>query len=399
MPVRTSVRRGLATAACTLSIGACLGAVTTGPLAGPASAVEATTASATSTAASAETPAEISARIDSLLGDATTQADAPESAATEWRDVSQAAIDPSQYECTNSDLMNWVATQYGPSDLMSVMFQYSLLDLPMYQSILFENDDTPQPIGPDGEYTGLIGREMKDLKSFWDINGNNIQLIAMNTDIYKNVDLLVPLVEKMYGVDRATAEAVAPEFIKLVNMMPGGADNPLFSFNAFAFAEQPAGSFYGGASDRIIVGDGLIEGLEAVGLDQTALLSAVGHEYGHHIQFDEGLQDNTTLTGPEATRRTELMADAFGAYYMVHAKGQAINDQKVITVAREAANVGDCNFTSDGHHGTPNQRTRTVTWAADLANAARPQGPVMPSREFADDFDAELPTLVAPDAS
>ena len=34
-------------------------------------------------------------------------------------------------------------------------------------------------------------------------------------------------------------------------------------------------------------------------------------EFGHHVQFEDGLF-NSPLTGAEATRRTELMADAFG---------------------------------------------------------------------------------------
>jgi len=61
--------------------------------------------------------------------------------------------------------------------------------------------------------------------------------------------------------------------------------------------------------------------------------------------------------------------------------------------------VGDCAFNDPGHHGTPNQRMRTSTWAADLANAARPQGPILPSLTFAALFEAKLPELVAPDAA
>ena len=40
---------------------------------------------------------------------------------------------------------------------------------------------------------------------------------------------------------------------------------------------------------------------------------------------------------------------------------------------------------------------RASTWAADLANAARPQGMVMPSLTFAEKFDQKLPEFVAPD--
>ncbi|MGC4940496.1 hypothetical protein [Kribbella sp. DT2] len=38
---------------------------------------------------------------------------------------------------------------------------------------------------------------------------------------------------------------------------------------------------------------------------------------GHHIQYEDGLFDST-LPAPEATRRTELMADSFSAYFLTH---------------------------------------------------------------------------------
>ncbi|WP_436498454.1 hypothetical protein [Actinokineospora sp. HUAS TT18] len=51
--------------------------------------------------------------------------------------------------------------------------------------------------------------------------------------------------------------------------------------------------------------------------------------------------------------------------------------------------------TMPGHHGTPEQRMASATWAADLANAARPQGEIQPSRTFAATFDAHLPEIIA----
>ena len=114
------------------------------------------------------------------------------------------------------------------------------------------------------------------------------------------------------------------------------------------------------------------------------------------MQFEDNLFDSP-LTGPEATRRTELMADSFGTYFATHARGLSLNDKRVLKAEQSFFEVGDCAFDNPGHHGTPNQRLRAATWAADLANAARPQGKILPSLTLADMFEEKLPEFVAPD--
>lgn len=91
------------------------------------------------------------------------------------------------------------------------------------------------------------------------------------------------------------------------------------------------------------------------------------------------------------------MADAFGTYFTTHARGLALNTKRVLQVEQSFYQVGDCQFASDGHHGTPLQRLRASTWAADYADAARPQGKILPSLTFARLFEEQLPSIVAPD--
>ena len=55
----------------------------------------------------------------------------------------------------------------------------------------------------------------------------------------------------------------------------------------------------------------------------------MGHEFGHHIQYELNLFD-PPLTGAEATRRTELMADAFATYWAMHARGLSLNAKRVV---------------------------------------------------------------------
>jgi hypothetical protein len=92
------------------------------------------------------------------------------------------------------------------------------------------------------------------------------------------------------------------------------------------------------------------------------------------------------------------MADAFGTYFAVHARGLALNTKRVLLAEQTFFEVGDCAFTDAGHHGTPLQRLRAATWGAGVADAARPQGAILPSLTLAAMFDQKLPELVAPDA-
>ena len=99
--------------------------------------------------------------------------------------------------------------------------------------------------------------------------------------------------------------------------------------------------------------------------------------------------------GPEATRRTELMADAYSAYYLSHARGAAMQWKRVQQFLQVFFNIGDCSFTSDGHHGTPAQRIAAANWGYNLANNAQKQGHIMTSQEFAALFEVQLPKLVS----
>ncbi|MEE1806742.1 hypothetical protein [Streptomyces sp. BE133] len=218
--------------------------------------------------------------------------------------------------------------------------------------------------------------------------------------LFSSPERLAPVVGLMYGIEGQDALNLAKVFGLIVNLDPAlkGGDNPYFTFNAFAFSEKGSPQPLG-ISDRIIMGDGILEALKAVGLGDTAPRAILAHEFGHHVQYEHNLLDNTTLTGPEATRRVELMADAFGTYFLTHSRGEALNTKRVLDSAQSFYQVGDCHFSSPGHHGTPNQRFAASSWAASVANDAANQGHILPSLKFDEQFEAKLPDLVKPDAT
>jgi hypothetical protein len=93
------------------------------------------------------------------------------------------------------------------------------------------------------------------------------------------------------------------------------------------------------------------------------------------------------------------MADAFAAYFLTHSQGLALNQKRVTQFLQVFFQIGDCGFTSDGHHGTPNQRMAAAQFGFKVAAESQKQGHVLTSEAFHARFVAGYPTLVAPDAT
>ncbi|MGW1089914.1 hypothetical protein ACWD4L_27315 [Streptomyces sp. NPDC002596] len=323
---------------------------------------------------------------------------------TQWADILNSVINPGDYQCQSTDLTAYANTLLDGAKDPFAIFILSLFggfDFPTYDALLFGSESSSNTYGVNGEYTNQLTSEAKNLKRFWDIYSDDIELMPMHgADVYSSPERLARTLSVLYGGTPESNLDLAELFISLVDSEPvlkGGA-NPIFTFNAFAYSEkgdpQPLG-----ISDRIIMGDGILEAMQAIGLGNTAPRAILGHEFGHHVQYENNLFDNTALTGPEATRRTELMADAFGTYFLTHSRGEALNTKRVLDSAKSFYQVGDCSFSSNGHHGTPNQRIAASTWGASVANEASNQGHILPSMKLDEMFEAKLPDIVKPDAT
>ncbi|MGW2847087.1 hypothetical protein [Streptomyces sp. NPDC001274] len=320
----------------------------------------------------------------------------------QWQEIRDSAIDPGDYQCATTELSQYAnALLDGAQDPWNI-FILSLFggfDMPTYDALIYGKESPSNTFGVNGEYTRQLNSEMKNLKRFWDIDSARIELIPMHgADVFASPDRLSRTLSVLYGGTPQENLDLADMLIELVGSEPilrGGA-NPIFTFNAFAYSEkddpQPLG-----VTDRIIMGDGILQGMTKVNLGDIAPRGILGHEFGHHVQYQKNLFESD-LTGPEATRRTELMADAFGTYYLTHSRGESLNAARVLKAEKSFYQVGDCSFTSSGHHGTPTQRYNTSRWGADIANQAPNQGHILPALTFDKLFEAKLPDLVKPDA-
>jgi hypothetical protein len=315
------------------------------------------------------------------------------------------AINPGDYQCGPTefdDYVNGLINGLSDRELTFLVSHIQMLDIPTYDALLFGTDtDSRYDLRADARHS--LTKTFTDVKRFWDIQSSDIQLLAMHGSMLQDTARVARILQKPipgFGLSPAAAQKAAQEISQATTSgMFSGGNNPLFTLNAFAFsAEGDPDPLVQGVPDKLIFGDGILDGLDALGLGDVGPRVVMGHEFGHHVQFEDHLFDSP-LTGPEATRRTELMADAFGTYFATHARGLSLNAKRVMQAEKSFFEVGDCAFTNDGHHGTPLQRLRSSTWAANLAQAARPQGKILPSLTFANLFEQELPELVAPDAA
>jgi hypothetical protein len=312
------------------------------------------------------------------------------------------ALNPGDYDCRQTDLDRYMAslTKGMTPDDLDFLLTGGAMDIVTADAILFGSDTDPR-YALRSENRSQLTHTFRDAKRFWDISSSDMQLHAMHGSMLTDQSRVARVLVRGFGFDRAWAAEYAEFVTRVVATTPvfRHGNNPLFTLNAFAFT--PAGKdpkVVAGVHDKLVFGDGLLDAFAALGMTDVAPRAILGHEFGHQVQFQDNLY-KSRLTGAEATRRTEVMADAMGTYFLTHSRGLSLNTRRVLEGEKTLYDVGDCAFDDPNHHGTPNQRLRASTWGAQLAMSAQKQGHILPSLTVARLFDKALPAIVAPDAS
>jgi hypothetical protein len=326
-----------------------------------------------------------------------------------FAEVARRAIDPNDHVCEPPADGSVVAWLFGEIDkvepaILNTLFSLAADVVPTIDALLFQTEATPQFFGYNGEYTRILLKTEREVKRFWDIASADIQLIGMHGTMLLDVNRVAAAYEAAFVNDDGTpiSHADALFFANIVrNAVLADPDlargnHPLFSFNAFA------ASFGAPFPDKIVMGDGILAGYKAVGFDDVAPQAVYAHEFAHHIQFENGYFDDPVpgaTTQAELTRYTELMADAYSAYYLTHKRGGTMNRKRVEQFLKVFFQIGDCAFDNPGHHGTPNQRMAAARFGFTVADEARKKGHILTSEQFHARFVAAYPQLVAPDAT
>jgi hypothetical protein len=324
----------------------------------------------------------------------------------DFGEIVSRAIDPNDYVCSQTTVFDplyeevnlWIATETQGFITLYITYWADLV--PQYEAIYFLTEDTPQEFGYNGQYTNALNRTHRDAKRFWDIEGDEIQLLAMKGSMLLDearvasvLQLGIPGTPYTMNAAQATAAAAIIRSEVEQSQVLNGGNFYLFSANAFAVSAP------GFIPDKIIMGDAVLELYELMNFGDVAPQAVYAHEYAHHVQFDNGYRLNQPgSTAPERTRYTELMADAMSAYFLTHKRGAAMNKHRVAEFLEVFFQIGDCAFTNSGHHGTPEQRMRAAEWGFTLAAEAQKQGHILTAEEFNEAWQAIYATIVAPDA-
>mmetsp|Transcript_25136 Transcript_25136/g.46619 ORF Transcript_25136/g.46619 Transcript_25136/m.46619 type:complete len:482 (-) Transcript_25136:116-1561(-) len=260
-----------------------------------------------------------------------------------------------------------------PAVLKSVT-EFGIDQIPLYYSLLVNNNDSGEYFGTFAEETTEILLANDALEIFWgsaDDDGgsalitNNFLLLGMHGADMKDRDKLIPTLELMYDLtdDNITYYDLAGMIEAfVVDNFPHEYDNPIFTFNAYAYSPGDGGD------EKIVIGDGIMEYMQFKNLGYDGPEVILSHEFGHQMQFEAGIDYLGTLPAPLETRRFELMADAFSGYFLAHRQGGNIGDgNRVLGLSEAISAVGDCDAENDGHHGTPRQRKCALTWGVNMA--------------------------------
>lgn len=350
--------------------------------------------SATTVATATPDPAALKARIAALM---------PKSDSAAKRSLDRlisepSSIDGTQYQCGPTEFSAWqrkVTADWTDEDF-AILDQLGAFDLPTYDALVYGSENDPAyALRSDAK---ALDKTFRKLQKFWDIKSDDIQLMAMHGDMLRDTARTSRVYQNVFGVPKAEADQLAAILAEYISQPKfEGGNHPMFTLNAFAFTSYGKDvDGLGVIGDRIVMGDGILRAYRELGYGDVAPQAILAHEFGHHVQFELGMHGD--VASPEATRRTELHADASAAYFLSHPRGMSMQIKRVTEFLRVFYSIGDCGFSSNGHHGTPLQRERAGNWAYQLQESARPKGKILPAREFARLFDAVLPQLVAPDA-
>jgi len=309
-------------------------------------------------------------------------------------------INPDDYECGPTDFDVYIDQLLAgmSEDELNFLLTSGVLEFPTYDALLYGSDSDPRyRLGPN--YRGPLNSTFRQVKRFWDIKSNDIQLHAMHGTMLLDTARVSRLLVSLYEFTEADAEAYAEVVADTIASTPAfnKGSNPMFTLNAFAFSgEGDPDPIVVGVPDKLIFGDGVLRALEFMNIAVVGPRAVLGHEFGHHIQYELNLFETGAGT-PEGTRRTELMADTYATYFTTHERGLDFSKVRTMKAVKTFYEVGDCAFDDPGHHGTPNQRTRAAIYGTQLAEK-KPTWRILPSQRVANLFDAKLPEIVAPDA-
>ena len=325
--------------------------------------------------------------------------------------LARRVIDPDDHVCpASTPVVDWFIGEVDEfieeePAIFDFIFNDVWADLiPQWEALFLLNEGRSNEFGYDGEYTNVLRRTHRDAKRFWDIPSGDIQMVPMKGTMLQDTERVaetyeLPFIPPFFGLSEADAQTVASlvRSAILASDVVDGGNHPLFSLNAFAFSDGD-----GGFPDKIVMGDGILEGYKVVGFGDVAPQAVYAHEFGHHIQFENGYFETGRRTGRHR-RRVHPLLRADGRCLL----GLLSDPQTRRSHEQEARRAIPPGVLPDRRLRVRQPRSSWHPEPADagggvgfsLADQAQKQGHILSSERFHDLFVAAYPDMVAPDAT
>ena len=316
-----------------------------------------------------------------------------------------------------SPLQKWFVTRIDSIglDTWETMLAYNITSLSyLYKHHVSGADGSAEYFGAHGERNEEMLENHASMQSFWTqadsqhvsvqyeaagfhsvsnphrMGGpGNVILLGMHGTDLADKAKLVPTLQQIYRLDGADAYNIAASIQGIVKGLPDGFNNPVLTANAIATQTMKMDGSRG-ERDSIIVGDGVYDFLEYLGLENDGTSYIHSHEFSHHLQYDLGVDQMSA-----ETRRWEMMADALGSYFLSHTLGGRMDQARLLEVHRAAFSLGDCEDSIDTHHGTPRQRECASNFGSNLGFVSFVDGGHMiPPAELMLKFEKNYPSVL-----
>ncbi|UJH92277.1 neutral zinc metallopeptidase [Antarcticibacterium sp. 1MA-6-2] len=304
------------------------------------------------------------------------------------------AVEPSECAPTELDEVVGVYIQQIIADPIALANNGIYSNINYYYSYLIDKGE--QTFGAEGKFTSLMVKRERELSKFFELP-IDIRVNGQHTANLNDRNVWISVLSNFYGYNLPDgsflpltvqqAAQIADQYLALNEASPNLPENPYFATDGFA-----------SSNGTIVIGDGLVRWLAEAGVEESIVWTGIlAHEWSHQVQFNNygewypiGAADNL----PEATRFTELEADFFAAYYMTHKRGATYNWKRVEEFFELFFQIGDCSFTSNGHHGTPAQRMEAARLGFELANDAQKQGHILTVEELHEIFVEQISEVI-----
>ena len=124
---------------------------------------------------------------------------------------------------------------------------------------------------------------------------------------------------------------------------------------------EPYNAIYCPKDHSIYLSIGMVR--QAYQYGDAAIAYIVAHEYAHAMQTVYGFSSGITAIN-------ELQADCLAGVYMAVTPNVVFDSRDILEIQRFASSIGDLNFWSQQHHGTPQQRVAAVTRGLSIGHSS-----------------------------